>query len=247
MEHFERTLSVAEILEIVSTGSRPICFCEKDGEFIWGFGSSFLLKSNDNVFVITAKHVFENQAAEYHHTRVLMPDTEVALPVTGAFLPSFPNHENSIEVEDFILLEVDTELFCKESGIDLYTWDFDRWSFPASMLEEGAQILIAGFPFTEDRYDWDNKKINELLLISIGYMETSSLGNGIYAFDGDPSEIPFNGLSGAPVFCRRNGYVYFVGLVIRGTEASGKIHFIGSEFVRDALSFIREHKQQYGQ
>jgi len=240
MEHWKRDLTVAEIREIVGTGARPICFAESEDSYIWGFGSGFILNSKGNVYFITAKHVITNQKAKHQHARVIMPEAKIALPFTGAFTPQFPEHENRADVEDFIIFSVNDQLYAAESGADLESWNFDKWAWPTQKLEIGAQILLAGFPFTENRYDWDKNRISETLLISVGYLNHSELGNGIYKFEADPSELTFNGLSGAPVFCRREGYIFFTGLVIRGTSSSGLLHFIGAEFIRDALSFKEE-------
>ncbi len=239
MEMHERFLTPEEVLMIVATGTRPICFSASPDDYIWGFGSSFLLNYKGNVFAITAKHVIENPKADCRHTRILMPNTGMALPIKRAFTPSFDDPENKDEVDDFILFEIDDALFTQESNKDLYSWNFERWSFPASKVPIGVEILVAGFPFSNDRYDWDNNKINELMLIRTGNLAKSSLCEGLYTMEGIPSETDFNGLSGSPIFCRNKGYVFFIGLVTRGTASSGKLHFIGSEFIRSALTFIK--------
>lgn len=241
-EHNERELTAEELLEIVGTGARPICFAEDEHSYIWGFGSCFIMNVAGSVFVLTAKHVIENQDAKYQHCRVLMLEGQVALPFSECYTPNFPDRENQDEIEDFVLFRVDEQLLYQESGLDLYSWDFVNRSCPTEMLKEGTQILLAGFPFQENRYDWENEKINEKLLIQVGYLSKSELGSGIYSFDAGPSDFSFNGLSGSPVFCRIDGYVNFIGVIIRGTSSSGKLHFIGSELILEALIYIEDEK-----
>ncbi|MBL4571855.1 MAG: trypsin-like peptidase domain-containing protein [Gammaproteobacteria bacterium] len=244
-KHNERGLHPEELKDIVSTGARPISFAEKEEDYLWGFGSSFLVAHNEYIYALTAKHVVEKNGVDYHHARILIPNAKIALPFTNVFLPSFPDYENREELEDFVIYKTNSELFSEESDVDLFAWRFDTFTWPASKLEIGAQILIAGFPANDDRYDWKNNKILERLVISIGVLNESELGKGIYVLELDPSESTFGGLSGAPLFCRREGHVYFIGLAIRGSAGSGKIHFIGSEFIRSAFGFIDEGKVTY--
>lgn len=235
MEMHERFLTPEELYVIVGTGSRPVCFSAASEDYVWGKGSSFLFNYDETVYAITAKHVVENQQANPQHLRIFMQGTNVALPIKGGFTVSFDQHDNKEEVEDFLIFEIDDQLFIQESGQDLYSWDFKRWSYPTSKVAEDTEILVAGFPFTDEIYDYDNKKINHLLLMRTGNLTNSILGKDMYTMEGLPSETPFNGLSGSPVFCRLDGFVYFIGLVTKGSSSSGKLHFIGSEVIRNAM------------
>ena len=235
MDIHQRPLTPEEAIIIVGTGARPICFCENEESYIWGIGSSFLINYLGNVIVITAKHVIENQKAKPWHTRILMPNTKVSLPIKSGFTPIFHNHENKSDVEDLIFFNIDDKIFCQESGLDLYSWDFINRSFPTSKLEVDAELLVAGFPFTEERYNYDDKKINDTLLLRTGNLAEPNLGKDLYTMMGSTSDFDFNGLSGAPVFCRREGLVLFTGIVIRGSSTSGKLHFLSSEIVMSAL------------
>jgi len=235
MDIHQRPLTPEEVLVIAGTGARPICFCENEDSFIWGIGSSFLLNYYGHVLVMTAKHVIENLGADPKHTRILMPCTPVALPIKSSFTPIFYNHKNKQDIEDLLFFRIDDQLFCEESGLDLYSWDFINKSYPTSKLELGAELLVAGFPSTEDRYDYDAQKINETLLLRTANLVESELGEDIYTMKGSASDLDFNGMSGSPVFCRREGVILFCGIVIRGSSSSGILHFLSSEIVMSAL------------
>ena len=236
MEIYQRPLTPEEAILIVGTGARPICFYENEESYIWGTGSSFLINYLGHVLVITAKHVIENLGANPRHTRIPIPNTTVALPIKSSFTPVFYNHENKNDVEDLLFFNIDDQLFCQESGLDLYSWDLIHRSYPTSQLEVGDELLIAGFPSTTERYDYDEKKINDTLLLRTANLVTSELGKDIYTMKGAPSDFDFNGISGAPVFCRREGVVLFSGIVIRGSSSSGIMHFLSSEIVINALN-----------
>lgn len=236
MDIHQRHLTPEEVITIVGTGARPICFCENEESDIWGIGSSFLINYLGHILVITAKHVIENLGADPRHTRILMPNTTVALPIKSSFTPIFYEHENKADAEDLLFFNIDDELFCQESGLDLYSWDFMGRSFPTSKLEVGDELLVAGFPSTEERYNYDEQRINDTLLLRTAILVESQLGKDIYTMSGTASEFDFNGMSGAPVFCRREGMVLFSGLVIRGSSSSGILHFLSSEIVMSALN-----------
>lgn len=232
----KRLLTNEEIIAIVSIGARPIFFCENEESYIWGLGSSFLINYSGHVLAITAKHVIENLDADPLHTRIFMPNSTVALPIKSCFTPIFNNHENKAEVEDLLFFSIDDQLFCRESGLELYSWNFLNLSYPTSKLEIGDELLVAGFPSTEEKFDYDNKKINDTFLIRTSNLVESELGEDIYTMKGTPSDFDFNGMSGSPVFCMREGVVLFTGIVIRGSSSSGIFHFISSEIIIRAIN-----------
>lgn len=225
----------------IKASTLPICFSENQDTYIWGFGSSFLLNYNGNVYVITAKHVIENQKADPRHIRILIPQCTLALPIDNIFSRTFDN--NGEEIEDFLLLKINHIQFMKESKQNLYSWDFKNRSYPTSQLSIGTEILVAGFPFIkENRYDYANKQINEILLIRTGNINTSILGSGMHTMEAGSSEYPSNGMSGSPIFCRKkDGDLYFVGLVTRGSKYSEILHFISSEVIYSTLKSLEKN------
>jgi hypothetical protein len=236
MDANQNLLSVEEALIIAGTGARPISFAASPNDITWGIGSAFLLSYNGHVFAVTAKHVIENQRAKPTHTRIFMPNTNVALPIKSAFTPKFFDHENKDEIEDLLFFVIDDSLFCEVSGIELYSWNLSRWWYPPSKLNIGDELLLAGFPGDDKVYDYDNNKLTDLLLLRTANYTDSEWGDGLHTMTGSASEYTFNGLSGAPVFCRKEGFVFFVGIITRGSESSGKCHFIGADIIISALN-----------
>jgi hypothetical protein len=203
-----------------------------------GFGSALLVSYKNKVFAVTAKHVLDNHGGNYHpYTRISMPNTRVVLPIKGMVIPQLDNHHNSGDVDDFVILDIDEKLFTKKSGQVIRPWDFEHNSMPAREVNMGSVICVIGFPETDDRYDYDNNKINDTMLVRNGIMGKSSLGSGMYEMKGSASEFNFNGLSGSPIFYRTdNGDIYYIGLVTRGTASSGSLHFIDSYFISKELA-----------
>jgi hypothetical protein len=214
-----------------------MCFFDDNYSYPWGIGSIFLLNYKGVVFGVTAKHVIENQGADCRNIRVSMLETTVTLKIKSAFTPNFYVHENNDEIEDLLFFEVDSKLFEKESETNLYSWDFVTQTYPASKLKIGAELLVTGFPFTDEKYDYDNNIINDLLLIRTANLTAPTFGKDIYTMEATPSDTEFNGLSGSPVFCRIERDVFFCGIVIKGSSSSGLLHFIGSDIIHSALKF----------
>lgn len=235
MDTNKKARTLAEMQKIAETFARPIRFCENREGYIWGNGSSFLINYRGHVFLVTAKHVIENQSAKLLYPYISMPNTNVMLTIKLSFTPTAVEHENKNDVEDLLFFHIDDQLFYQESGIELYSWDVFNYSISASQLDIGDELIVTGFPHTKTKYDYDRKIITDTLLIRTGVLAKSELGCNIYKIKGTPSEFDFNGMSGSPVFCEKNGRILFLGIVIRATSSSGILHFIGSEIIIGTL------------
>tara|TARA_R110001583_G_scaffold173411_1_gene327453 strand:- start:2747 stop:3496 length:750 start_codon:yes stop_codon:yes gene_type:complete len=231
-------------LKIAEKYVRPICFCENKDSWVWGRGSSFLINYLGHVFAITAKHVIENQNANPLHTNISMQNTNVMLPIKLSFTPTFTKHENKSDVEDLLFFNIDDQLFLQKSDINLCSWDVLNNSYLASKLSIGDELIVTGFPHTPTTYDYDKKIITNTLLIRTASLIKSELGCNIYTMKGTSSEFNFDGMSGSPVFCQKDGALLFLGIVIRGSSKSGILHFIGFEVIISILekSGIQQNK-----
>ena len=243
MNKNKKAQALAEMLKFAAKCARPICFCGHKEDWVWGIGSSFLINYLGHVFSITAKHVIENQKANPLHTCISIQNTNVMLPIKLSFTPTAIDHENKSDVEDLLFFYIDDQLFRQESGMDLYSWDVVNYSISASLLNVGEELVVIGFPHDE-KYDYDKKIITDTLLFRTASLAQSKLGSNIYTMKGKPSDFNFDGMSGSPVFCEKDGSVLFLGIVIRGTSSSGILHFIGSEVIISTLikSSIQKNK-----
>ncbi|GAB2527170.1 trypsin-like serine peptidase [Microbulbifer agarilyticus] len=235
--HFEREeLLISEIHDALVTGTLPVFFSENPEDYIWGKGSLFLCQWGDYQFAITAKHVIENQNADYKKLRILFPGYKVALPVLRATTPNYPNHECREEVEDIFVWQVDNDPDLDGEELEWHAWRMNQFWMPASKLEMGQQLFAVGYPFIDERYDYENNKINVPPLVSIGKLSSDSIGKDIYTIDCDEFEVDLNGISGGPVFARFDGLFHYVGLIIRAGKKARKIHFVDATYVTFVLN-----------
>lgn len=236
--HYERDqLSISEVFEALVTGTRPVYFQENEATPLWGGGTLFIAQWKGKQFAITAKHVLTNAGANPAHTRILFPGYRVALPTLGMLTPTFPRFEARQDLEDIAVFRLDHESDLDGEALIWYSWKMDRFWRSARDLAKGQQLFAVGFPSTEDRYDWENQRVQEMPMIVVGKLSEESLGEGLYCIDTAEFERDIDGSSGGPVFARFNGFFYYVGLMIRGGSKAQKIHFIDAAFV----TFVLEH------
>lgn len=237
--HYERDeISYAEIYEALVTGCHPVFFQENEDDFIWGLGTLFLVQWGEYQFAITAKHVIENLKANYKHLRIFIPGYQVALPIIGASIPSFPRHEEKQCMEDLFIFHIEKDPDLDGNELTWYAWRMEDFWSPSSKLEEGQQIFAVGYPSTDNRFDYDNQKISTPPLVAVGKLSSNSIGKDIYTIDCEEFECDLNGISGGPVFARFNGLFHYVGMIVRAGSTARKIHFIDSSHITFAIKEV---------
>ncbi|MEN9844623.1 MAG: hypothetical protein RLZZ612_2452 [Pseudomonadota bacterium] len=236
--HYERDeLAISEVFDALVTGTRPVYFQENESTHLWGGGSMFIAQWKEKQFAITAKHVFTNAKANPTHTRIFFPGYKVALPILGIYTPTFENYAAREDLEDIAVLRLNHEVALQDEELAWHAWRMDLFWRSAKDLAAGQQLFAVGFPSTEDRYDWDNQRVNEMPMIAIGKLSEDSLGDGLYCIETATFEHDIDGSSGGPVFARFNGLFHYVGLIIRGGTKAQKIHFIDAAFVIFVLEY----------
>lgn len=238
--HFLRDrLFIPEIQLILMSGTHPVFFAKDQEDYIWGLGTLFLLQWHERQFAITAKHVIENQQADFSHLRIIIQGNEAALPISGASIPSHPRHSQREEIEDLVVFHVPKDPYLADCKVEWDTWRMPEFWKPASQLQVGQQIFTVGYPFNENRFDYENNKINLAPMLVVGKLSADSLGDDLYCIDCEPFPVDdLNGFSGAPVFARFEGLFYYVGMVIRGGAEARKIHFMDATYVTFALNEV---------
>ena len=238
-----------EVYLALVSGTRPVYFQENQDAYIWGSGTLFLLGFAGYEFALTAKHVFSKVGADPRHTRILLPYSRVAIPLSGAWYPSFPGEENQEDLEDMCLLQIDQdhEPF-KAEQVGYMLWKLEEFWVPAWLLEEGEQVFAVGFPSQDDRFDYDNLKLQETAMVAVGKLIKGS-GKGLCTIDCAEFDREIAGASGGPVFARVDGYFVFIGMMIRGGAAARKIHFIDAQYVlylvRNTVKALEQSSTKY--
>jgi hypothetical protein len=234
--HTEQPATNEALSALLMTFVRPMCFQSENKAFMWGIGTCFLFHAYGNVYAATAQHIIQKFQAEYQHIRITLPGESFSLPIQGAIKPVCDGVENQEEIEDFVLLHIDDKAFERHTGRTVVSLDLEMQRVCPTELPVGAELLVAGYLDPDNRYDLDNKVINDIFLIRNGSLANNQMGYGVQTMEGSPSQFDFNGLCGSPVFAKIDGNPKLVGLVTRGSGSSGRLHFIEQKVIFAALN-----------
>ncbi len=118
---------------------------------------------------------------------------------------------------------------------------------PETRLSKGDPLLVAGYPDDSRRVDYERMKISVTLEELAGRYVGPSVSTGCYEMEltdvGSITEA--SGFSGSPVFRVQKlpdgtADVRLVGMVIRGTIASRRLHFIDVAVLRRMARKVQE-------
>lgn len=236
-----------ELTTAVLTGTRPVLFQMRPGPATfdnaqWGGGSLFVVSWQGAQFAVTALHVIENLGAERKEFRLLIPGTETTLEMYGGITPSKVPQSERDELDDIYAWHIKGALDSNED-LGWWSWRLDKWSKPASDLAEGQHLVAAGYPDVAERYDYENFKVVPIASILNGRLSGNTGVEGIYAMDVDDVDHPMNLMSGGPVFARLDGFLHYVGMILRGKSDVRKIYFIDVKYV---IALLDRHNKGGG-
>ncbi|KPW11183.1 hypothetical protein ALO42_200024 [Pseudomonas syringae pv. atrofaciens] len=202
-------------------------------EYLWGEGSGFFISYNGSVYFVTAKHnIFKR--GKIYASELMVADHATRLLVPFDMMLFGNKNETDVDLEDFAVFHVDQRK-AFEAGIhELHSIKTGDESMLGSKVPDGTIMRCAGYPTTDDPYDWDKKTKSVHLLIKEGVKVPSSLGEGFGALKGEVSTLNFSGLSGAPVLAYIDDKWLWVGVVVRASSG-GVINYINTDLIFDVL------------
>jgi hypothetical protein len=189
-------------INTILQASRMLFFQNKDKnhEYTIG-GSAFLIKVNDFLFAVTAKHVLENN--DYSPNDVLIRYNEESrhfLPFDDLFGVNTTDTDDT-DHKDILFLKVAKSHFKSEIDTGFVIELPHKRSLPKLDCD---QLLITGFPKEISEIDYDIKHIKTgrkpLMATKPNYTEFKGLLTFQYA-QNNAEGWDLNGLSGSPVFC----------------------------------------------
>lgn len=164
-------------------------------------GSSFLVKVDDLIFAVTAKHVLNNN--EYSPNDVLIRYNEESrhfLPFDGIFGVNTADNEDT-DHKDIVFLQVAKSHF--QSTIDTgFVIELPKKRFLPKLKCD--RLLITGFPKEISEIDYDTKNIKTVRQPIMGTSPSPTEYKGLHTFQyelNNANGLNLNGLSGSPVFC----------------------------------------------
>jgi hypothetical protein len=222
--------------------ARPVMFWTDAEDAPVGVGGTmFIAGLGRSLFLLTAKHVVGSCPVE----KLLL------LPCDGAQTPfHVARHWN---VEDPLGDSDTADMFVMRTALAPLppairnasrvlnlnipsVWD---WRGHAA----DSTFFVFGYPKSLTVVDYDDEKVDTSQALLAGRYVGPSLSDGCHALQmATPAEVEsFDGFSGSPVLSTHpERGTRFCGIAIRGSAASGRMHFISSEFVMDVLDQANE-------
>lgn len=233
-----------DILDRLRRCTRPVVFETEIDRFACSTaGTAFIVAFEQSLFVVTAEHVVKDWPIE----KVLVYPSWTS-PYTFRYLnwwrvETIPEDH---EASDLLIIKVDFNDIPVALRKDIIVLDLNN-SDNVSWYDErhDSQFFLCGFPtHGNDGVDYSTLEIKTSQYFLAGSYEGFSIISPLCHTIKleNPLNLPhFSGLSGSPVFSHRpEGPPKFCGLALRGTAASGLIHFLKVEVLIEALTDIQK-------
>lgn len=236
------TLTGQEAIARLRLIARPVMFWTDAEEAPVGVGGTmFIAGLGPSLFLLTARHV----------VRTCPVDKLLLLPCDGAQTPLYVARHWNVEdplgdsdAADMFVMR--TELASLPLPVRSAARVLDLnipsvWDWRGHAAD--STFFVFGYPKSLTVVDYDDERIDTAQALLAGRYLGPSYSEGCYEIQmTTPAEVEgFDGFSGSPVFSTHpERGTRFCGLAIRGGAASGRIHFISSEFVMDVLDQANE-------
>lgn len=189
------------IKEILQSG-RLLMFKNDDKNFEYTLGeSAFLLKIENELFAVTAKHVLGNNGYKADDVLIKYNDQSREFLPFEAILGADTSDDEDTDHIDVVFLQVSKQKIDTSINTGFVVELPKKKRLPQL---ECSSLLITGYPKDLSEIDYQNKHIKEVRKPFLGMNPTPSQYKGIVTFkyqNQESIDCSLNGLSGSPVFC----------------------------------------------
>ena len=213
-------------------------------------GSCFLLKWQEKLYIISAKHCFKNHKVKAKDIMYPIPNSEYFLGINNQF-----DICSQKEYADQLILEVKLDnlskiLFNSLDIIDL-SYQNSIISFDDTRIKD---VYLRGFPLNNDNHTFyhekNNKKIIQQAYLTNSFIKTRKSPyeycyflkmkqptyNYIEGHDNENAKQA-NGMSGSPVYAIDiNNNIRFAGIIIEYHKATSEYLVINAHITQELLS-----------
>lgn len=194
-------------LNTILQAGRMLMFHNADKNYPYTIGgSSFLVKVEDLIFAVTAKHVLYNNRHSPDANEILIRYNEESryfLPFDEMLGVNTLDSEDT-DHKDIIFLKVAKSHFKSTIDTGFVIELPGKRSLPGLKCE---QLLITGFPKEISEIDYQSKNIKTVRKPLMATTPSPTKYKGLFTFQyaqDNASGFNLNGLSGSPVFCLNN-------------------------------------------
>ena len=214
-------------------------------DYYYGLGSSILISTAESCYLITAKHVIENQQQRAENIRVY-PSGGSRMSIPFDQLTRIDIDNEDPDYSDLYILRVDMDSFKKTGDGALISQRLEDGFLNPTLLQTGDQLIVVGYPEFGRQVDDQAYKIKSLLQsYNTRYVAISSSMMHCHEiqFDINHGLHSFNGLSGSPVYKQVEKKQMVVGILLKGTASSSIAFFLGVDVLRSAIIKAEKSKK----
>ncbi len=212
---------VSYFMSILSTAIPVII---ETGSVEWPYsvrGTFFTIKINDELYVVTARHVVEGNEVNAVFFRY-RSDSRFSLPLDIEIKNTSYTDENSPEYMDVIMYRVKKDEI--EENISYAFYDFVNE--PWKSLKADDNLIIRGYPSTLQKTQANGVK-EQAVIINGKYLNQSRILNCHNMALFPTEEFTFHdGYSGSPVFLLKDAQLNFVGVLVKADSYNNKALFV---------------------
>jgi hypothetical protein len=220
--------------------TRVVCSHTNNEEYpIQRIGSGVVVAYEGDFFLVTARHVFSNNHANPNSVVVPLLQNGIIWWPTNAcmHLDAATPFAEDATFADLAVYSMDTT-----ETVRSHISEFDYLPFPAPLeLIANQQMYAFGYPDVGSELDYEGRQIVSTLTMIEGVYGGATSSMGLHVFKSDSFEgLDPNGMSGGPVTIVdpfKIGRHLLAGIIIQGGSNSGRLHFVDSKFLQEALRF----------
>jgi hypothetical protein len=235
-------ISIGEITKILQGQVYPVILKSTNDEYpYYGVGTAFILEFEQQLFVVTAKHILDSQNATSSDLQVLLRKNGhcVQFDFEAVFQPDHSPHF------DLVILRVAAFQHEQLRALGAY------WINLADSVADDEQpnadhFCIVGYSEDDRGYNYEQQTFTAELSIFAARLATPQIDGltTLHAFGDKPNS--FRGLSGSLVVADVNGVWKLAGMLTLAHEKSGMLNFISSDtigfYVIKLIDMIQRHK-----
>jgi hypothetical protein len=229
-----------DIFNRLATSVQPLVFETGVAEVPYSIaGTGFLVGYKGRVFFLTTRHSLRPESVG---PLCIFPTdfSQKILPLGNVFF--VPQHLCEEDFVDLAVVDVNLTAVNDAEQLQARLIDMDRAVSDWCSSSDTSVFSAIGYPDERSFIDYHKEAIyTERVFLSGRYVGLSSIPYLHELEVSNPLSLTtFSGFSGSPVFCyseRDNAptVVSLCGMVLRGTPVSGRIHFLDSSVLLDAL------------
>ncbi|MBA1295942.1 hypothetical protein G7025_21475 [Pseudomonas lurida] len=209
----------------------PVVIYSEDENFpYWGVGTAFTVAWQENIYLVSAKHIWVNQKTTPKDIRIFLRTSGVEIRFDREAIMK-DDYEPS---QDLLVMRVypDDIESLRANGLN---WLDICYAIDDDISDEDKNYVVFGYPDTHRSYDYTEKQFSASLGILFGKKTSPQLPKLESLSIRTDENRCLRGYSGSPVIRYANGQMEFSGMVIAGSGVSGVVNYIPAQFIAELL------------